>query len=66
MPRPAEFVLAAEIIPVHERALDGCRAALVAYLPSCPLPLSDLVGRTFRVVQVDEHRQLWLEEVKGD
>jgi hypothetical protein len=66
MPRPADYVLAAELVPVHERTLHGCRAVMFAYAPSCPLPLSDLVGRTFRVVQVDDHRQLWLEEVKGD
>jgi hypothetical protein len=66
MPRPADYVLAAEIIPVHDRTLYGCRPGLFAYSPSCVLPLSDLVGRTFRIVQVDEQRQLWLEEVKGE
>jgi hypothetical protein len=66
MPRPADYVLAAEIVHVQGLALHGCSPRLFAYAPSCPLPLSDLVGRTFRVVQVDEQRQLWLEEVKGD
>jgi hypothetical protein len=66
MPRPAEYVLVAKIIPIFEPDLHGCSARLFASAPSCPLPLSDLVGRTFRVVQVDDQRQLWLEEVKGD
>lgn len=66
MLRPADLVLAAEIVPIHERTLEGYRPRLFLYAPSCPVPLSDLVGRTFRVVQVDEHRQLWLEEVEGE